>query len=114
MESPGSRFWRSFAGRSPSHQATENDGLSNGAAKLAAAPRRRSFQMTRIQRWFAVSAFLAASLAAQDDNKLPVKRVVLYKNGIGYFEHVGRVHDNQELTIPFSSGQLNDVLKSLT
>ncbi len=25
------------------------------------------------------------------DGKLPVRRVVLYKNGVGYFEHFGRV-----------------------
>jgi len=46
--------------------------------------------------------------------KLPVKRVVLYKNGVGYFEHPGRVRGNQDVTIEFTSGQLNDVLKSLT
>jgi hypothetical protein len=45
---------------------------------------------------------------------LPVKRVVLYKNGVGYFEHSARVHGNQELAIDFTTGQLNDVLKSLT
>src|SRR5689334_23221828 len=49
-----------------------------------------------------------------DLNRLPIKRVVLYKNGVGYFEHVGRIRDNQEIGIPFTSGQLNDVLKSLT
>ena len=46
--------------------------------------------------------------------RLPVKRVVLYKNGVGYFEHNARVHGNQELAIDFTTGQLNDVLKSLT
>src|SRR5947209_4207187 len=46
--------------------------------------------------------------------KLPVRRVVLYKNGVGYFEHLGRVRGNQDVTIDFTSGQLNDVLKSLT
>ena len=46
--------------------------------------------------------------------RLPVKRVVLYKNGIGYFEHTARVHGTQELNIDFTTGQLNDVLKSLT
>ena len=45
---------------------------------------------------------------------LPVKRVVLYKNGVGYFEHLGRVRGDQEVTIPLTSAQLNDVLKSLT
>ena len=47
-------------------------------------------------------------------NALPVRRVVLYKNGVGYFEHLGRVRGNQAVTIDFTSGQLNDVLKSLT
>jgi len=46
--------------------------------------------------------------------KLPVRRVVLYKNGVGYFEHLGRVRGNQTLNIDFTSGQLNDVLSSLT
>ena len=42
---------------------------------------------------------------------LPVKRVVLYKNGVGYFEHAARVHGTQDLSIDFTSSQLNDVLK---
>ena len=46
--------------------------------------------------------------------QLPVQRVVLYKNGIGYFEHVGRVTGDQNVSAAFTSGQLNDVLKSLT
>src|SRR6266700_303810 len=45
---------------------------------------------------------------------MPVRRVVLYKNGVGYFEHLGSVRGNQDVTISFTSGQLNDVLKSLT
>ncbi len=49
-----------------------------------------------------------------DASRLPVKRVVLYKNGVGYFEHSARVHGNQELAIDFTTTQLNDVLKSLT
>jgi len=52
--------------------------------------------------------------APDDAAKLPVKRVVLYKNGIGYFEHLGHVRDNQDVAISFTSGQLNDVLKTLT
>src|SRR5271154_3532376 len=46
--------------------------------------------------------------------KLPVRRVVLYKNGVGYFEHLGRVRGNQDVHIDFTSAQLNDVLESLT
>jgi len=45
---------------------------------------------------------------------LPVRKVVLYKNGVGYFEHAGSVSGNQRVTIDFTSPQLNDVLQSLT
>ena len=55
-----------------------------------------------------------AAPAAESSARLPVKRVVLYKNGVGYFEHAARVHGNQDLAIDFTSAQLNDVLKSLT
>jgi hypothetical protein len=45
---------------------------------------------------------------------LPVRRVVLYKTGVGYFEHLGTVRGAEDITIRFTSAQLNDVLKSLT
>jgi hypothetical protein len=47
-------------------------------------------------------------------SKLPIRRVVLYKNGIGYFEHLGHVRGSQDVHVDFTSAQLNDVLKSLT
>jgi len=46
--------------------------------------------------------------------KLPVRRVVLYKGGVGYFEHLGQVRGDQNVGIDFTSSQLNDVLQSLT
>ena len=46
--------------------------------------------------------------------RLPVTRVILYKNGVGYFEHSGHVRGNQDVNIEFTTAQLNDVLKSLT
>jgi len=52
--------------------------------------------------------------AAKSNVSLPVKKVVLYKNGVGYFEHRGQVRGNQEFGIEFTTAQLNDVLKSLT
>ena len=55
----------------------------------------------------------AVRQAAATD-RLPVRRVVLYKSGVGYFEHLGKVRGNQQVTIAFTSGQLDDVLKSLT
>src|SRR5262249_7044450 len=57
---------------------------------------------------------LAQSAPDDGSHRLPVKHVVLYKNGVGYFEHDGRVRGNQQVTIDFTTSQLNDVLKSLT
>jgi len=60
----------------------------------------------------AASLASAAAPAAMSD--LPVRKVVLYKNGVGYFEHAGSVNGNQRVAIDFTSSQLNDVLQSLT
>jgi hypothetical protein len=59
-------------------------------------------------------AQLAAAQGPQVVKDLPVRKVVLYKNGVGYFEHAGSVTGNQCVTIDFTSPQLNDVLQSLT
>jgi hypothetical protein len=56
----------------------------------------------------------ASSSEADSGIRLPVRRVVLYKNGMGYFEHSTHIRGNQELAIDFTTSQLNDVLKSLT
>jgi hypothetical protein len=46
--------------------------------------------------------------------QLPVTHVSLYKNGVGFFEHAGRVNGDEAVTIDLTSAQLNDVLQSLT
>ncbi|HVH89447.1 MAG TPA: DUF4139 domain-containing protein, partial [Terriglobales bacterium] len=61
----------------------------------------------------AAQRVIAAATPSASD-RLPVRHVALYKNGIGYFEHDGKVHGNQTVTIAFTTSQLNDVLKSLT
>jgi hypothetical protein len=58
-----------------------------------------------------VATETAVPAAAKD---LPVCKVVLYKNGVGYFEHAGTVTGTQKVSIDFTSAQLNDVLQSLT
>jgi len=57
---------------------------------------------------------LAPRSEAEKNTLLPVTRVALYKNGVGFFEHSGRVTGNQSVTIDFTTSQLNDVLQSLT
>ena len=55
-----------------------------------------------------------ASAAPEHNIDLPVTHVSLYKNGVGFFEHTGHVTGNAEVTINFTTTQLNDVLQSLT
>ncbi|MFX0090899.1 MAG: hypothetical protein ACFFBD_03975, partial [Candidatus Hodarchaeota archaeon] len=45
---------------------------------------------------------------------LSIKRVVLYKHGVGYFERRGEIQDNQVLNLSFKIEEMRDVLKSLT
>ncbi len=55
-----------------------------------------------------------ATAPEKQPTQLPVTRVALYKNGVGFFEHSGRVQNDQSVTIDFTTSQLNDVLQSLT
>lgn len=57
----------------------------------------------------AVAAFGAAAFAAD----LPVTEVVLYKNGIGYFQRSGRLAGGESARLEFKAAYMNDVLKSL-
>ena len=64
--------------------------------------------MHRIAGLFAVAA--AAGWAAD----LPVRQVVLYKHGVGYFERSGRLGPGESARLDFKAPEMNDVLKSLT
>lgn len=44
---------------------------------------------------------------------LPVKRMVLYKHGVGFFERYGSVGETAEVKLVFKKDEMNDVLKSL-
>jgi hypothetical protein len=58
--------------------------------------------------------FAAGSAKEARATQLPVTHVSLYKNGVGFFEHSGRVNGDEAVTIDLTSAQLNDVLQSLT
>ncbi len=52
--------------------------------------------------------------ATEDPIPLVLRRVVLYKNGMGFFEHSGKIRSGEQVELALSSSQLNDLLKSLT
>lgn len=45
--------------------------------------------------------------------ELPVRHVVLYKNGVGYFERSGTLAAGGSARLDFKTSEMNDVLKSL-
>lgn len=59
--------------------------------------------------------FSSASIcqAQTENNPPPLKRVTLYKHGVGYFERQGKVNGDSQVTFLFDAAQMNDVLKSL-
>jgi len=55
--------------------------------------------------------FLASAMVAAD---LPVRKVILYKNGVGYFERSGQLAAGETARLEFKASEMDDVLKSLT
>ncbi len=45
--------------------------------------------------------------------EVPVKEVVLFSSGVGYFEHFGTVQGDGSTDLRFKTNQINDILKSL-
>jgi len=52
----------------------------------------------------------AATFAAD----LPIREVILYKHGVGFFERAGKLEAGDTARIDFKAEDMNDVLKSLT
>jgi hypothetical protein len=59
-----------------------------------------------------LSLMLSAAIALAAD--LPVKQVVLYKHGVGFFERSGTLGAGESARLDFNATEMNDVLKSLT
>jgi len=47
-------------------------------------------------------------------SNLPIRRVVLYKHGVGYFERETQIEGDRSLSLSFKQREVSDVLKSLT
>ncbi len=76
---------------------------------------------TRIKLFLAGLSVIAfygtqASRAADTGKNggVPIRKVILYKHGIGYFERQGTVTGGENVEIHFKKEQMNDLLKSLT
>lgn len=59
-----------------------------------------------------IAVMLCAAIAPAAE--LPVRTVVLYKHGVGYFERSGSLGPGESARLDFDADAMNDVLKSLT
>ncbi|BDC51247.1 hypothetical protein F183_A35630 [Bryobacterales bacterium F-183] len=58
-----------------------------------------------------IAALWIPALAAAE---LPVKEVILFKHGVGFFSRAGEVKAGESVRLDFKADDMNDVLKSLT
>ena len=54
-----------------------------------------------------------ADIPAGISHQLPIRRVILYSNGVAYFERRGVVSGHAEINLSFKQSQVDDVLKSM-
>lgn len=59
------------------------------------------------------SGFVGSAWAADPAAELPLKKVVLFNSGVGYYEHHGSVDGDKSIDLKFNVEDVNDLLKSL-
>jgi hypothetical protein len=57
-----------------------------------------------------MAVFMSTAMAAD----IPIREVILYKSGVGYFERAGTLRPGESAHLDFKASEMNDVLKSLT
>jgi hypothetical protein len=62
-----------------------------------------------------VAAFSKTSAAEPQAaaDALPLKKVVLFTSGVGFFQHAGKVTDDASVEMKFAADDVNDLLKSM-
>jgi hypothetical protein len=70
----------------------------------------------QVKRNLSANKIRQTTVANQVSNTdvLPIKRVILYSNGVAYIERRGIVSGNVEVNLSFKQSQVDDVLKSMT
>jgi hypothetical protein len=60
-----------------------------------------------------VPAFAADPQPAAAAAQLPLKKVVLFTSGVGFFQHAGKVTGDASVEMKFAAERINDLLKSM-
>src|ERR1700674_5113932 len=92
---------------------------------MSIQPLRRTLVVMVSVVFVLVSLAVPPARAADDEKKadnqqgdkkssdLPLKKVVMFSSGMGFFEHRGQVKDDAEVEMKFNVQNINDLLKSM-
>ena len=69
--------------------------------------------MARFSKATVALLVIVVCISAAGAADLPISRVMLFSSGVGYFERLGAVTGTQEVSLSFTTPQINDLLKSL-
>lgn len=56
---------------------------------------------------------IEVSASAKNTDALPIRRITLYRSGVGSFDRRGLVEGNANIQLRFTTDQINDILKSM-
>lgn len=59
------------------------------------------------------AAAAPAKAAAIDADQVPIRKITLYRSGVGFFEREGSVQGDTSVQLRFSTEQINDILKTM-
>ncbi len=74
---------------------------------------RAAVTLTLLSAGVNLRAQQAGPSPASPSAEVPVREVVLFSSGVGYFQHEGSVTGDASAQLRFKTGQINDILKSL-
>ena len=80
---------------------------------LAAGAPAANAQRRAAVREAAADSVERTSTTARSAQTLPIRRVILYSNGVAYIERRGTVTGHAEIDLSFKQSQVDDVLKSM-
>src|SRR3954454_23120874 len=85
------------------------------AAALLSAVSLAVAQTVPAGRGVAASPAVTATVGdvKREMTEVPVRRVVLFSSGVGFFQHSGKVSGNAATELRFKTDQINDILKTL-
>ena len=72
---------------------------------------RFTFWIVLVSALILQAAFLTAE--GEAESMVPLKKVVLFSSGVGYFEMDGYVEGDASMELSFGTSQINDILKSI-